>query len=296
MTPVQQRQVSDGDSGASICAPRRAAVPAPRTKPDSFSKVRAMETRRTVAVAVLTALFVGCAGSGSDSGSTTTPPTSPPSGLTYSTNSAVYTVGTAITANTPSCSGQVTSYSVTPSLPAGLSLNTTTGVITGTPTTASPATTYTVTASNSGGSTTGDLSIAVQAQTTVPPTVPPTDLTYSTNPAVYIVGTSITANTPSGTGGAVASYSVSPPLPVGLALNTTTGVISGTPSAVTAAANFTVTASNSAGNTTASLRITVNPSAPTNLSYSTNPATYTTGITIAANNPTSGGGAVVSYS
>lgn len=55
-----------------------------------------------------------------------------PSGLSYS-GPNVYTRGIAITSLTPTVTGTVTSYSVSPSLPAGLSLNTSTGVITGTP-------------------------------------------------------------------------------------------------------------------------------------------------------------------
>ena len=82
------------------------------------------------------------------------------------------------------------------------------------------------------------------------------------------------ANTPTTTGGAVALYSVSPALPAGLSLSTTTGAISGTPTAVTATASYTVTASNSAGSTTTSLSITVNDQPPSGLSYSNPTAVY----------------------
>lgn len=85
----------------------------------------------------------------------------------------------------------------------------------------------------------------------------PTALTYATNPAVYVAGTAITANAPAHTGGDVDSYAVSPTLPTGLSLAAKTGIISGTPTAVTAVATYTVTATNSAGSTTASLSITV---------------------------------------
>ena len=162
----------------------------------------------------------------------------------------------AITANTPSSSGgAVTSYGVSPALPSGLSLNTSTGVITGTPTAVKATATYTVTATNSAGFTTVGLVITVNAAV-----LPPTGLTYSTNPAVYTNGVAITANTPSSSGGsAVVSYGVSPSLPAGLALNISTGIITGTPTAVTATASYTVTATNSAGFTTASLTITSLP-------------------------------------
>ena len=72
----------------------------------------------------------------------------------------------------------------------------------------------------------------------------------------------ITANTPTSSGGNVTSYSVSPALPVGLSLNTTMGNISGTPTSVSAAATYTVTATNSAGHTTAGVSITVSPVLP----------------------------------
>ncbi len=214
----------------------------------------------------------------------------PPSALKYSTNPAVYTKGTAITPNTPTSSGgPVTAYSVSPALPAGLTLSPTTGIITGTPTAVTATAVYTVTASNTGGSTTVGLTLTVND-------IAPSGLTYSTNPATYVKGTAITPNTPSNTGGVVTAYSVLPALPAGLTLSPTTGVISGTPTAVTATAVYTVTASNSGGSTTVGLTITVNDAAPAGLKYSTNPATYVKGTAIAANTPSSTGGAITAYS
>jgi 6-phosphogluconolactonase (cycloisomerase 2 family) len=84
------------------------------------------------------------------------------SGLTYTTSSVSYTTNFAISPNTPDSSGgAVVSYAVSPALPAGLSLDTATGEITGTTTTVSGTTSYTVTATNSGGSTDIILSITV---------------------------------------------------------------------------------------------------------------------------------------
>ena len=218
----------------------------------------------------------------------------PPSGLAYSINPAVYTVGAAISTNTPSSSGgAVTTYSVSPALPAGLSLNTSTGVISGTPTTVTPATAYVVTATNVAGNATAGLSITVNTGV-----ISPSGLTYSVNPAVYTAGTPISTNTPSSNGGAVATYSVSPTLPPGLSLNTATGVISGTPTTVTPATAYVVTATNVAGSATAGLSITVNTGVipPSGLTYSVNPAVYSIGTAISSNTPSSGGGAVVTYS
>jgi len=113
----------------------------------------------------------------------------------------------------------------------------------------------------------------------------PRSLTYSTNPASYVAGTAIAANSPASTGGAVASYSVAPALPAGLTFNTATGVITGTPTTPTAQANYTVTATNAGGSTSVSLSITVTLAPPANLTYSSNPATYVTGTAITANSP-----------
>ena len=213
----------------------------------------------------------------------------PPSGLSYTTLTADYTQGTAIGANNPiSTGGAVTSYSVSPALPAGLSLNTSTGIIDGTPTAATSKSSYTVTASNSGGSTTASLSITVNAAA-------PAGLSYTPGTTVYTVETTIPLNVPTSTGGPVASYGVSPALPAGVNLSATTGIISGTPTAVTATASYTVTASNSVGSTTTALTITVNVAAPAGLSYAPSTAVYTVGTMIPADSPANTGGAAMSY-
>ncbi|PZX64712.1 putative Ig domain-containing protein, partial [Hydrotalea sandarakina] len=195
----------------------------------------------------------------------------PPSALSYTTPN-VYTVGSTISSLNPTYSGGiVTDFGISPALPAGLSFNSTTGVISGTPTAISAATNYTITATNSGGSTTAIVNITVND-------VAPSGLSYTT-PNVYTVGTAITPLTPSVSGGAVTSYSISGTLPAGLNFNTTTGVISGTPTAISAATNYTITATNSGGSTTAIVNITVNDVAPSGLSYTT-PNVYTVGTAI----------------
>src|SRR5690606_29064617 len=68
----------------------------------------------------------------------------------------------AIAPNRPtSAGGAVTSWQVTPELPAGLSLDPQSGVVSGTPENVAPETTYVITASNSGGSTSTELRITV---------------------------------------------------------------------------------------------------------------------------------------
>jgi YVTN family beta-propeller protein len=220
-----------------------------------------------------------------------------PAGLAYIPGSASYTVGVPIPENVPvSTGGAVTSYSVTPALPAGLNLSATatplgpaTGVISGTPTAASPTTSYTVTAFNStvpSTTATATLTITVNLAD-----VSPAGLAYSVPAPVYATGVPITPNKPStsATGGAPTSYSVSPiysggpGFPAGLSLDPVTGIITGTPTAASSAtappavANYTVTASNSAGSTTAILTITMynSPQSVPNMGQSITPLATT---------------------
>jgi len=85
-----------------------------------------------------------------------------PTNLSYTTPN-VFNQYSVITSLSPTVTGDVTSYSIIPSLPLGLLLNTTSGVISGTPTIPSVNTTYTVTASNSSGSVSANLNIQVLA-------------------------------------------------------------------------------------------------------------------------------------
>jgi hypothetical protein len=87
----------------------------------------------------------------------------PPSGLSYLPSSASGTVGTPITSLNPSVTGTVASYSVSPALPLGLSLDASSGVISGTPSAAASSADYTVTATNGTGSTTAAVTIEVGA-------------------------------------------------------------------------------------------------------------------------------------
>ena len=83
------------------------------------------------------------------------------------------------------------------------------------------------------------------------------------------MGVSITPLTPTVYGGVVTRYSIDRSLPAGLNFNTTTGIISGTPTQITANATYTVTAFNFMGRSSASIEITIGGPA-TNLSYGGN--------------------------
>ena len=134
------------------------------------------------------------------------------------------------------------------SLPAGLTLNASTGTISGTPTTAGTST-FTVRAANSSGSGTKQFSITVaQADSTT------ITITTSTLPS-GTVGTAYSAQLASSVSNT--SWSVSSGnLPGGLTLNSS-GVISGTPT-TSGAFNFTVRAVSGNASATKTLSITVN--------------------------------------
>lgn len=222
------------------------------------------------ALACVAAALAGCGGG--------SPKTPAPTNLVYPQAAIAVTLGQAITADMPTVTGTVTSYSVSPTLPAGVSLSASTGVISGTPTAVTAQTSYTITATNVSGSTTATVQITVNP-------VAPTNLAYPQTAITAIQGQAIATDTPTVTG-TVTSYSVSPGLPAGLSLSSSTGVISGTPTAVSAQASYTVTGTNVTGSTTAAVQITVNPAAPTNLAYPQTAITAIQGQAIATDTPT----------
>ena len=93
--------------------------------------------------------------------STSAPTPAAPSNLSYMPATVSGTVGTAISSLTPTVTGTVDTYSVSPTLPSGLSINASSGVISGTPTAIAASATYTVTAANVGGNTTATVTVVV---------------------------------------------------------------------------------------------------------------------------------------
>jgi hypothetical protein len=104
-----------------------------------------------------------------------------------------YILGTAITALSPGNSGApVSSYAISPALPAGLGFNTVTGAITGIPAIIKAVTAYTITAINASGSGTAIVNITVN--------VPAPVISYS-GPQFYLQNTGVTPLSPVNTGG-----------------------------------------------------------------------------------------------
>jgi len=169
--------------------------------------------------------------------------------LSYTTDVFAY-VGIELTL-APTVNGFVTNYVVSPTLPPGLTLNASSGVISGTPTKTAANSTYTITASNAAGST----SFAVQLE--VDP-MPAASALFYLSPVRASVGVVIPPLAPNFVG-TVSSYSVTPAFPDGISLDPRTGVVSGTPTVAAAQATYTITASGPGLNTSAGLVLGVEP-------------------------------------
>jgi sugar lactone lactonase YvrE len=135
-------------------------------------------------------------------------------------------------------------------LPPGLSFDSNTGTFSGTPTAAFATTTYTVTAYNAGVAYTTTITITCTATLAI---------SYSPNINVFTLNTNISSQTPpvltiSGASG-TKSFTISPTLPTGLSIDGSTGAITGTPTAVSAAKVYTVTCTNGANTATTTLSI-----------------------------------------
>jgi hypothetical protein len=153
------------------------------------------------------------------------------------------TVGTAASlqiAATDSASGQTLTYSAT-GLPAGLSISSTTGLISGTPTTAGSSS-VTVTAKDTTGAS-GSASFTW----TINPTA--TNTVTVTNPGSQTgtvgTATSLQIAATDSASGQTLTYSATG-LPAGLSISSTTGLISGTPTTA-GSSSVTVTAKDTTG-------------------------------------------------
>ena len=96
----------------------------------------------------------------------------------------------------------------------------------------------------------------------------PTAISYPTAEWVLVVGEPVEIPAPATEGDAPEHWSVEPALPLGLTLDTGTGIISGIPLEECPASFFTITATNFGGDASVSLEIRVHPQAPCNLVYS----------------------------
>jgi hypothetical protein len=142
---------------------------------------------------------------------------------------------------------------VSGTLPAGLTVNKASGALSGTATAVTAASNVVIRAW--GHAVAGDsASRTVRVSAAISPLA---NLHYSPDTTTYTVGVPV-SKMPTYTGRAATKFKASS-LPAGLSLDSVSGQLSGTPTAVTAAANYTVTATNTAGPDTATrvLRLTI---------------------------------------
>jgi hypothetical protein len=212
--------------------------------------------------------------------------------ISVSPSSYTFYKDIAITSITPRNSGSpATSWSISPSLPSGLSLNQTSGSISGTPSATSSSTTYTVTATNITGTSTATFSMSVTLS------LPAPDISYSPSDIVGEVNTAISTLSPTNVGGTATSWSISPALPDGLSISSGTGRINGTPTSTSASATYTITASNTTGSDTATITVLVNAAAVAlpSITYSAGTVSASVGSAITPLTVTNTGGAVASW-
>jgi len=144
--------------------------------------------------------------------------------------------------------GTPTSYQITPAAPAGLTFNTTTGLLTGTPTSPQSEVVYTIKGSNVAGN-----SEATFALTIIDPPV----FSLSQNSLVAYLQETSSLYSITSTGGAITSFEITPALPAGLTYSTATGLITGTPTALTSTTEHTITATNPVGTMTKTFNLEV---------------------------------------
>ncbi len=188
----------------------------------------------------------------------------PPSNLAFissstGTDSAVLTVGVSVSI-VPTFSGTITNCTISPALPAGLTLNPATCAISGIPASSFPQTTFIITAGNQYGTATASLSLKGTAD-------PPSNLSFPAGSSATFTTGTYSSLVPTFTGG-ITDCRVSPALPAGIILNPSNCAISGTPTAVSPQTNYTITAGNQFGTASVVLNFGINTLAPQNLKYS----------------------------
>ena len=206
----------------------------------------------------------------------------PPAQLSYGEDSIALVVGLEMQALTPSFQGDgPQNWFVNPRLPDGLNIDES-GVISGTPQEVSESTQHTVIATNTMGSSSTTIDIAVGASA-------PESVQYLSDTLACTLDSHCSMDSPMVTGAMAESWWADPPLPMGLEL-LEDGSISGIARTL-GDSNHTIFATNSGGSTEVDLRIITLHEAPNSLMYPGHPFYWTIGQQTQAI-PSYGGGQV----
>ena len=183
--------------------------------------------------------------------------------------------------------GAIAVWSIHPSLPLGITLNTTSGVISGTPTTTSPSTQYTVFANNSGGSSNVSVTLEITGS--------PPNLSGASSSITLVRQETMVPFTVQHTGSLILEWGVWPSLPVGLTFDVENATIYGVPLVNTSAVTHSIWARNAVANETFELTITVLEPAPI-VTINVSSYTMTRGVEIVPIQPMNTGGAIANWS
>ena len=186
--------------------------------------------------------------------------------------------------------GEITSWAINASLPAGLTFETSNGTIWGTPTELWNTTAYIVWANNSGGSSVAYLNITVIDQL-------PTSLTYTPENVTMVRDEASTdlPLVPTLTGpGEITSWAINGSLPSGLSFGMTNGTIWGVPLVNMTTTTYTVWANNTGGSLSTTINITVLEPAVM-LDYNPENMTLIRGVQMATLFPSVSGGNASSW-
>ena len=211
--------------------------------------------------------------------------------FTISSISETASVGTPIVGYTLTSFNPGSVYTISPNVGNGLNFNIVTGTLTGTPIAAAALVSYTIT-EMSPGFPTQTYDVTVNSATS------PLFL-LSSSSEVATAGSPIAGYTISPLGTAAVSYAILPAVSPGLAFNTNTGLLSGTPSSAHALVSYTVTATDGAANTAfQTFDLTVNAFVPTTPAFTltSGSESVTTGNSIVGYSIISTGDAITSYS
>jgi hypothetical protein len=127
------------------------------------------------------------------------------------------------------------------------------------------------------------------------PTVAVPAFTLSSIAETKTVNNAISGYTITSTGGTIASYAISPSAPAGTTFNSSTGLLTGTPTSSQGATAYTITATNAGGSATRTFTLTVEALTAPVFSLSSTSETRVATTALAGYTISSTGGAIASY-